>query len=195
MTFYFGWRAAGLMLVGMALYKRGVLTASRSARFYQSWVIVGVFIGLPVIAYGAWHDFQVHWDMRDSFFFGAQFNYWGSPLVSMAWISLVMLCCRAPAWSRTIRRLAAVGRMAFSNYILETLVCTTIFFGHGLGLFARLDRVELGIIMVAVWVVVFLVSQVWMRNFCYGPLEWLWRSLTYMEWERFRRPMADAVAA
>jgi uncharacterized protein len=85
--------------------------------------------------------------------------------------------------------------MAFSNYILETLICTTIFFGHGLGLFARLDRVELGVIMVAVWVVVFLVSQVWMRNFYYGPLEWLWRSLTYKEWERFRRPMAEAVAA
>jgi uncharacterized protein len=133
--------------------------------------------------------------MRESFFFDAQFNYWGSPLVSMAWISLVMLCCRAPAWSPAIRRLAAVGRMAFSNYILETLICTTIFYGHGLGMFARLDRLELGAIMLAVWVVVILVSQVWMRNFYFGPLEWLWRSLTYMERERFRRGMAVAVAA
>jgi uncharacterized protein len=193
-AFYFFWRAAGLMLVGMALYKWGVLTASRSARFYQSWIIVGGLIGLPTIAYGAWHNFQVHWNMRDSFFFGAQFNYWGSPLVSMAWISLVMLCCRAPARSLAIQRLSAVGRMAFSNYILETLICTTIFYGHGLGLYARLDRVELAVIMLAVWVVILLVSQVWMRNFYHGPLEWLWRSLTYTERQRFRRPIAEAVA-
>lgn len=195
LAFYFFWRAAGLMLVGMSLYKWGVLTASRSALFYQRWIVVGALLGLPVIGYGAWRDIQSNWDMRESFFFDAQFNYWGSPLVSMAWISLVMLCCRAPAWSPAIRRLAAVGRMAFSNYILETLICTTIFYGHGLGMFARLDRLELGAIMLAVWVVVILVSQVWMRNFYFGPLEWLWRSLTYMERERFRRGMAVAVAA
>jgi uncharacterized protein len=84
--------------------------------------------------------------------------------------------------------------MAFSNYILETLICTTIFYGHGLGLYARLDRVELAVIMLAVWVVILLVSQVWMRNFYHGPLEWLWRSLTYTERQRFRRPIAEAVA-
>ncbi len=193
MFFYFLWRAAGLMLVGMALYKWGVLTAARPARFYQSWILVGALIGLPVIGYGASRDIQSHWSMRDSFFFGAQFNYWASPLVSMAWISLVMLCCRAPAWRSRMRRLAAVGRMAFSNYILETLICTTIFYGHGLGLFARLNRVELGGIMILVWAVVFAASQVWMRNFYFGPLEWLWRSLTYMEREPFRRPAPAAV--
>src|SRR5208337_1210284 len=73
MAFYFSWRAAGLMLVGMALYKWGVVTASRSTRFYQRWIMVGVLIGLPVIACGAWLDFQSHWDMRDSFFFWSQF--------------------------------------------------------------------------------------------------------------------------
>jgi len=189
---YYLWRAAGLMLVGMALYKWGVLTASRSQRFYLAWVWAGPLIGVPVILYGAWRDIQVRWNFRDSFFFDAQFNYWASPLLSMAWVSLVMLACRAPAWRARMRGLAAVGRMAFSNYILETLLCTTIFYGHGLGLFARLDRVESGAIVVAVWVVVFLFSQVWMRSFYFGPLEWLWRSLTYMEHEPLRRPLARA---
>lgn len=187
MLFYFFWRAAGLMLVGMALYKWGVLTASRSSRFYQGWIAAGACIGLPVIGFGAWRDVQSGWDMRNSLFFDAQFNYWASPLVSMAWISLVMLCCRAPAWAPRTSRLAVVGRMAFSNYILETLICTTIFYGHGLGLFARLNRVELGAIVLGVWAIVFLVSQAWMQKFYFGPLEWLWRSLTYMQREPLRR--------
>ena len=186
-AFYFFWRAAGLMLVGMALYKWGVITASRSTRFYVAWILAGALIGVPVILFGAWRDVQGHFDFRRSFFFNAQFNYWGSPLVSMAWISLVMLCCRAPAWLPRMRRLAAVGRMAFSNYIFETVLCTTIFNGHGLGLYARLDRVELGLIVIAVWAVVFTVSQIWMNHFYFGPLEWLWRSLTYWEREPLRR--------
>jgi uncharacterized protein len=185
--FYSLWRAAGLMLVGMALYKWGVLTASRSARFYLRWIIAGALIGFPLILYGAWRDIQDGWSMRYSFFFGSQFNYWGSLGVAMAWIGLVMLGCRAPAALPAMRRLGAVGRMAFSNYILETVICTTIFYGHGLGLFARLDRVQGGAIVVAVWIFVFVFSQVWMRNFSFGPLEWLWRSLTYLEREPFRR--------
>jgi len=195
LAFYYLWRAAGLMLVGMALYKWGVLTASRSSRFYRGWVLAGLLIGVPVILYGARRDIQGSWSFRYSFFFGAQFNYWASPLVSMAWISLVMLACRAPAWLSRMRRLAAVGRMAFSNYILETVICTAIFYGHGLGLFARLDRVESGAIVVAVWVAVFLFSQAWMRSFYFGPLEWLWRSLTYLKREPLRRPVAQTQTA
>jgi uncharacterized protein len=153
----------------------------------------GAAIGVPLILYGAWSDIQDGWNFRYSFFFGSQFNYWGSLGVAMAWIGLVMLCCLWPAALPATRRLAAVGRMAFSNYILETMVCTTIFYGHGLGLFARLDRLQGGAIVVAVWILVFFFSQVWMRNFCFGPLEWLWRSLTYLEREPFRRRTSGAL--
>jgi uncharacterized protein len=194
-AFYFFWRAAGLMLVGMALYKWGVITASRSTRFYVTWFLVGAFAGVPLILFGALRDVQDHFDFRRSFFFNAQFNYWGSPLVSMAWISLVMLWCRAPAWLPRVRRLAAVGRMAFSNYIFETVIGTAIFYGHGLGLFERFDRVELGLNVIAVWAVVFFTSQIWMKNFYFGPLEWLWRSLTYWEVEPLRRRRLAKIAA
>jgi uncharacterized protein len=195
MAFYFFWRTTGLMLAGMALYKWGVLTASQPPRFYKRWLLMGPLIGLPLIAFGAWREVQSHWNLRDSFFYDSQFNYWGSPLVSMGWISLVMLGCRTPARSLLIQRLAAVGRMAFTNYILETVICTTIFYGHGLGLFARLSRLELVGILLPVWAIVIVFSQLWMRHFYYGPLEWLWRSLTYMHRERFRRPATETVAA
>ena len=185
--FYSLWRAAGLMLVGMALYKWGVITALRSTSFYVRCLIAGFAIGAPLILYGAWRDIEERWTLQGSFFYGAQFNYWGSLGISLAWISLVMLWCRASAWQRAMGRLAAVGRMAFSNYIFETVICTTIFYGHGLGQFERMNRVEEGVIVLVVWLTVFVFSQVWMRRFYFGPLEWLWRSLTYMEREPFLR--------
>ena len=187
LLYYSLWRAAGLMLVGMALYKWGVLTAARSNRFYWRCIAAGLLLGAPLILYGAWRDIQDGWRFSYSFFFGSQFNYWGSLGISLAWIGAIMLCCRAVAGLSAMRRLAAVGRMAFSNYILETVICTTIFYGHGLGLFAKLDRLQCAGIVIAVWIVVFVVSQIWMRHFCFGPLEWLWRSLSYVEREPFRR--------
>ena len=77
--------------------------------------------------------------------------------------------------------------MAFSNYILQTLVCTTLFYGHGFGLFASLERTAQMLIVLAVWVLQLVVSPVWMRHFRYGPLEWLWRSLVYLSIQPFRR--------
>jgi uncharacterized protein len=74
--------------------------------------------------------------------------------------------------------LAAVGRTAFSNYLLDTLICTTLFFGWGFRLFGALDRVELAGV-VAIWCLQLLVSPLWLRSFRFGPMEWLWRSLTY----------------
>jgi uncharacterized protein len=177
------WRAGGLMLVGMALYKVGMLTGSLSLRYYRNLAIGGALFGLPLIAYGVQRNFQAHWSAHYSFFTGSQFNYWGSLGVSLAWISLVMIASK----TTRLQPLTAAGRMAFSNYILETVLCTSLFYGHGGGLFARVNRVEEAAVVVAVWAVVLTVSPLWLRHFYFGPLEWLWRSLTYREKEPFRR--------
>jgi uncharacterized protein len=97
----------------------------------------------------------------------------------------VMLVCKAGVvrWLRTA--LAAVGQTAFSCYIAESLICTTLFYGYGFGLFARLDRFQQLLVVLAVWVVLLIVSPLWLKRFRFGPLEWLWRSLTYLE----RQPM------
>jgi uncharacterized protein len=181
------WRAGGLMLVGMALYKWGVLTGSRSLRFYRNAGLAGALIGFPLIAYGVHRNFQEHWSVRYSFFTGSQFNYWGSLGVCLAWVCLLLIISKTAAWQGAVRWLAAAGRMAFSNYILETVLCTFLFYGTGLGLFARVNRVEQAAVVLGVWVVVLIFSQFWMRRFYFGPLEWLWRSLTYREREPFRR--------
>lgn len=181
------WRAGGLMLAGMALYKLGLLTGRLSVRFYRNLGIAGALSGFPLIAYGVHRNFQEQWSARYAFFTGSQFNYWGSLGVSLAWICLLMMASKTPALRGAARLLAAAGRMAFSNYILESLLCTLLFYGHGLGLFAKVTRVQEALTVLAVWMVVLAFSRLWMQRFYFGPLEWLWRSLTYRERVPFRR--------
>jgi uncharacterized protein len=193
--FFWGWafwREGGLMLAGMALFRLGVFSARRSARFYWTLVFIAVCVGLPVTLYGTWRDIAGGWDFRTSFFFNTQFIHWASLLVSLGWVGLVMLASKSPAFSSPARRLSAVGRMAFTNYILQTLICTTIFYGHGLGLFGKVERTGQLAIVVAIWALQFVISPIWLRRFQFGPLEWLWRSLTYWRIEPWRRPARAA---
>jgi len=189
----FVWRAGGLMLVGMALFKLDVFSAKRSIGFYAAWITAAVCVGIPVILYGVHRNFAANWDMSYSFFLGGEFNYWASILVSMGWISLVMLICKKGVRWITAP-LAAAGQMALTNYLLQTIICTTIFYGHGFGLYGRMERVAQAGMVVGVWLVELALSTIWMRHFLFGPFEWLWRSLTYMQRQPFlRRPAAHEV--
>jgi len=86
-----------------------------------------------------------------------------------------LLCQRG--WQ--LRPVAAVGRMALSNYLLQTLICTTIFYGHGLGLFGQVDRAGQFLIVLAVWTFQLLASSIWLRYFALGPVEWALRWVIY----------------
>ena len=172
------WRAGGLMLIGMALFRSGVFSAERSPRFYMALVAVAVFVGLPLVAYGIFIDFGRGWALW-SFFLGAQFNYWPSIAVSLGYVGLVMLACRAKALHAATRPFAAVGRTALTNYLLQTVLCTTLFYGHGLGWFGSVNRLGQIWVVVAVWAVQLVASPLWLRWFHFGPVEWAWRSVTY----------------
>ena len=121
-----------------------------------------------------------------SFFGGTQFNYWGSIAVSLAWVGAVMLLCRAGRPAGLLARLAAVGRMAFSLYIFQTLAATLIFYGHGLGLFGRVERVGQIAIVAALTLLQLWLAPLWLKRFRFGPLEWAWRSLTYFRRQPLR---------
>ena len=172
------WRAGGLMLIGMALFKQGVFSARLSSRFYAALVAAAVMIGLPLQAYGIALDFARGWQVW-SFLVGVQFIYWPSIAVSLGYVGLVMLVCRMATLHRLTRSLAAVGRTALTNYLLQTILCTTIFYGHGLGWFGYVDRVgQIGVVA-AVWAIQLVASPLWLLRFRFGPVEWAWRWLTY----------------
>jgi uncharacterized protein len=130
------------------------------------------------------YNFSIDWRAPDYFFRGLQFNYWASVLVSLGWVGAVMLVCRCGA-PRVTSRLAAVGRTAFANDILQIVICSTLFYGHGFGLFGMLDRLTQAAIVRVVWAFQLTVSPLWMRRFHFGPLEWLWRSLVYLKMQPF----------
>jgi uncharacterized protein len=196
-TFYFllyFWKVLGLMLIGMALFKLDVFTARRPAASYLKLAAAGFAIGLPVVAFGIRQNFAHDWSVSYSMFFGVQWNYWGSAFVSLGYVGLVMWIVRQGLWPGLTARLAAVGRMAFSNYILQTLIATTIFYGHGLGLFGSVERTGQAAIVLAVWALQLAVSPVWLRHYQFGPLEWVWRSLTYGARQPMRRAERMALA-
>lgn len=179
------WRVTGLMLIGMALLKLGVLSAKRSRGFYAALVAIAALVGVPLVALGVHRSEAVGWEYIHTFFFFGQYNYWASIIVSFGWIGLVMLVCRSPLRGLT-RPFAAVGRMAFTNYIAHTVICTTIFYGHGFGLFGEVSRVgQFGIVLM-IWAAQLAISPIWLHYFRYGPLEWLWRSLSYWQRQPFR---------
>jgi uncharacterized protein len=181
-----GWRVGGLMLIGMALFKWGILSAERSKDFYKRFIVIGLPIGWSLVIIGVVRNFAHGWSLEYSMFLGWQFNYWGSLFVSLGYIAVIMLVCQSQVTSKLFQSFAAVGRMALSNYLLQTVICTTIFYGHGFGLFCRLDRWQQILIIPTIWILQLIVSPIWLRHFRFGPVEWLWRSLTYLKLQPFR---------
>lgn len=186
------WRIGGLMLLGMALFKLGVFSARRSRKLYLTLIALAIAIGIPATYYGMQVNLAAGFQVPEFFFFGLQFNYWASLLVSLGWVSVVMLICQTEKLAWLTRPFSAVGRTAFSNYILQTVICITIFYGHGFGLFGQVDRTGQAAILVAVWILQLILSTLWLRYFVYGPLEWLWRTLSYMKRQPFRRVAAES---
>ena len=179
LPFFVLWFSGGLMLIGMALYKWGVLSAARDDRFYRRLALYGLLGGAPLVALGIWWNFSGDWSWQRSMFFGGLFNSWGCVPMALGYLSLVMLAVRRRFLPGLQARLAAVGRMAFTNYLLQTVLCTTIFYGHGLGLFASVERYQQLLIVFGVWAFQLWLSPIWLRRYRYGPLEWMWRTLTY----------------
>ncbi len=192
-VFFGAWRIGGVMLLGMAMLRLGILGARRSRKFYKVMIALGAFIGLPMAAYGTYQMETHGWTGEYSFFFGVQYNYWGSLLASGGWIGVVMLLFKSGRLNGFVGALAAVGRMAFTNYIGQTVICTALFYGWGLGLFGYVDRTGQMLIVAAVFLLQLTVSPLWLYYFRYGPLEWLWRSLSYGSVQPLRARHADTV--
>jgi uncharacterized protein len=173
------WRVGGTVLLGMALYKWGVLTGERSTRLYRRLVAGGV-VGVATVLAGVWYIEANEWSAGAALFW-RQFNYVGSLLVAGGYVGLVTLYARRRPDGPVTRAFAAVGRTAFTNYLLQTVVATTVFYGHGLGLFGAVSRAEALGMVVAFWAIEILVSVAWLRRYRFGPVEWVWRTLTYGE--------------
>ncbi len=185
--FGFMWRVLANMLFGMAFFKMGILKGEKSRKFYRNFMLIGFAIGFPLIAAGIIQNFAHDWDTRYFFSTGFQFNYFGSIFVAFGYIGLIALWSKSDFLTDLKRRLAAVGRMAFTNYIMQSIICTIIFYGFGFGLFNQIERFPQQLIVLAIWIFQLAISPWWLKRFRFGPLEWLWRTLTYWKKQPIRR--------
>lgn len=181
------WRVSALMLLGMALHKAGVFRAARSTRFYAIMLAAGATGGGGLVGAGVLINHANDFDPVAFFGVVGWFNYLGSVGVALAWVALVMLLCRSGAMAWLRHALASVGRMAFTNYLSQSLIGAFIFYGWGLGYFGQFSRAELVPIILGVWTFQLILSPLWLSRFRFGPMEWLWRSLTYWKLEPLRR--------
>jgi uncharacterized protein len=184
---YTGW-----MLLGMALFKFGILTAKVSKRVLWLFLVLGLGVGIP-FRFFHWICNSLHnWDLW--FPPGPTwFIYWETILrsavyflIPLGYIAGIMLICRSGKLRRLTARLAAVGRMALTNYLMHSAICTFIFFGYGLGLFGKVDRMGQLLVVLLIWVFQLWFSPLWLKHFRFGPMEWLWRSLTYWKMQPMR---------
>lgn len=174
------WDVLGVMLIGMALLKLNVLTAQRSALLYATMALIGYAVG---IAINAWETKSIIDSQFDLMVFDENTLTYdlGRLAVAAGHVGLVMLACKLQ-WVTWLRRsLAAVGRMALTNYIMQTVICGTLFSGFGWGLYGQLSRYQLYYVVFGIWLLQCVTSPLWLNFFQFGPLEWIWRCLTYWQ--------------
>jgi len=174
----------GMMLIGMGLFRLGVLTLERPTRLYVAMVLVGYAVGLAINAY------EVRLIMSGNFSalsFAWSFITYdaGRLFTAVGHLGALLLFVRSGALSWLRRSLAAVGQMAVTNYLSHSVVCGIFFIGFGF--FGQLERHQLYYVVFAIWAAQLAISPLWLRHFRFGPVEWLWRWLTYMERPPFRR--------
>ena len=169
----------GMMLIGMALLKSGYLSAQGSYATYLTVAILGYSAGI------AWNSAVVYRSVHSNFDVivesQAQSLYqYERLLVALAHVSLLMIISKAGLLTWVTSRIAAVGQMALTNYFMDTLVCTTIF--DRMKFFGQWQRYQVYYVVAGIWIFQIIVSKIWLSRFRFGPVEWLWRSLTY--WKR-----------
>lgn len=189
------WDSLALMLLGLALFKWGFLTGSWSNKDYWKVVKIGYGIGLPLVLYANYYYFQ-HFSTLEA-------NLARMEQVPINWVNLIypfqrillvmahaaalILLYKSGKIQGLFRRLEAVGQMAFTNYITHSVVCTLFFFGYGLNFYGAFEYYQIYYVVLVIWIFQLIVSPIWLKHFQFGPLEWLWRSLTYWKLQPMRR--------
>ncbi|MCX6217228.1 DUF418 domain-containing protein [Spirosoma sp.] len=178
------WDILSMMLLGMALFKWRVLSNQLTTRQYIVLALGGLLIGQAM----AWLSLPAYeLEIVD---FATYISDASLPVAgvlmpferafsAIGWASLVLLAYRAGVGMWLWKALGAVGQMAFTNYLMQTVLCTLFFYGYGLGYFGDLKLYQLYMVVAEVWLLQLVFSLIWLRTFRFGPLEWLWRSLIY----------------
>jgi len=176
------------MFIGMAFFKLGLIQGEAKTGWYVWMAVIGLGAGLPLSYLFLQPDIVNKFNYfmivkQKSFDF-----YEIQRLVhSIGIFGLIMVMYKSGWFKWLFTLMRPVGRMAFTNYLLQSLICGLIFYGIGFGMFGKLQRYELYYVVASVWAFEIVLSHIWMRYFSFGPFEWLWRSLTYWKMQPFKK--------
>lgn len=175
-----------MMLIGMAFLKLGILKATRSNRFYWLMALIGYSTGLAVNYYETTLIVSNEFSILSFDQTSITYNV-GRITMTIGHIGIIMLFIKSGWLGFLQKAFASVGQMAFTSYITQSIICNILFLGYGFSLFGKLQRYELYYVVFGIWIFQLVVSPIWLRYFRFGPLEWVWRSLTYWQRQPFRK--------
>lgn len=184
---YFGtWDWLSLMFIGMALLSWGFFSNKLPTSTYVITLLIGYGLGLPISWFysATQSDWLVNTAKYVDFYRVDPFELYDirRALLALGHASLLILIYRSGFVPWLMRALTAVGQMAFTNYLMQSIICSLIFHGFGFGYFGKLSYYQLYYIVAAIWIFQLIISPIWLNYFRFGPFEWVWRSLTY--WKR-----------
>ncbi len=188
MGFYGIWDVLLFMFLGMAFYKSGILTGDAPAKTY--WLLFAGGLGIGLLL--SWLRLKPMIDAKFNHFVVTKNIVIASYELSRSFravgiFGLIMLLYKSGWFKWLFALLRPVGQMAFTNYLMQSLLCGLFFYGVGFGMFGKLERFEIYYVVLSVWIFQIIFCHLWLRFFRLGPLEWAWRSLTYWQWQPLKK--------
>ena len=186
-------KVLGMFLIGYALGRSGFYNnIGQHKKLLYIIIIAGLVIGLPANYYLARYItffMDDYWQLKTNGLFQTIAYALGVVPLALTYVAIFMLAFQASVGKKLLSFLAPVGKMAFSNYIIQTLVGSIVFLGAGLGYIRQVGPVYYSLFGIIVFAVQVLFSHAWLRYFRYGPVEWLWRSATYKKWQPMQKQL------
>ena len=188
------WKVLGMFLIGYALGRSDFYkNIAQHKKTLYIIIVAGLLIGLPANFYLArymTYYMNDYWTLQTKGLYQTIAYALGVVPLALVYVAVFMLSFQAAAGKKILSVLAPVGKMAFSNYILQTLIGNFVFLGAGLGYMEKVGPVYYTIFGITVFILQIILSTIWLRYFNFGPLEWLWRSATYKKWQPMRKATA-----
>lgn len=181
--------ALGAFLIGLWLWRSGRLRdPAAHRRFWTLGLLIGAVLGGALTALSLSVGTQLSLITEPGTTLLAQsWMLLANPGLALVWLAGFVLLWQTSTGARVLGLLAPAGRMALTHYLTQSVICSLLFYGYGLGWYGQLDRLEQVLLALALVAAQWLVSPLWLSTFHYGPAEWLWRWLTYGERPPFRR--------
>lgn len=176
------------MVLGMGLMKLGFFSGQWDHSSYGKWALALYLLGIPMTWWGLMLSMQGGNSLGMQLRVILPMEWVGSLFLTLANASGLLWLWKTGRLAWLARRLQAAGQMALTNYLMQSVICSLVFFGHGLALYGSVPRTGLAALVAGIWALQLTLSPWWLGRYRFGPVEWVWRSLTY--WKR--QPMSLA---